>query len=392
MTGPLVRGWCPSLYEPMAAADGLIARIKPFVHGLHADDLRLIADLATLHGSGAIELTSRANLQVRGLSEANAACFAKAVAAAGLASADPAAERRRNIQTTGDCGPKLLALARELEAWLQRASALDALPSKFGFVFSAGQPVDADIVVMGEDAPLIRIAGAPLAMAASDPLTALQTLALSFVNLAGRLSPPPRRMKALVERMGARTLLAQAGLSETPARASARYGREVFEGFDLGVVFGAMDSASLRAVADLSDQYGDGRVRLLPERRLRLCQVATEGRAALSQAAQQAGFAIHAADPRLRLRACVGRHGCARTLADVRADALALAPLLPANAILHVSGCVKGCAHPRAADVTLAATGAYRYDVVLQGAAGDAPTSRDLTLDQIAHDLQAQDR
>jgi precorrin-3B synthase len=392
MTAPLVRGWCPSLYEPMAAADGLIARIKPFVHGLFADDLRLIADLADLHGSGAIELTSRANLQVRGLTQVNAPRFAKAVAAAGLASPDPAAERRRNIQVTGDCGPKLLSLARDLEVWLQRASALDALPSKFGFAFTAGQPVEADIVIAGEDAPLIRIAGAPLAATASDPLTALQTLTLGFVNLAGRLSPPPRRMKALVERMSARTLLAQAGLSETPARTSARYGREVLEDFDLGVVFGVLDSARLHAVADLADRYGDGRVRPLPDRRLRLCKVATEGRATLSQAALQAGFAVHTGDPRLRLRACIGRHGCARTLADVRADALALAPLLPANAILHVSGCVKGCAHPRAADVTLAATGAYRYDVVLQGAAGDAPTSRDLTLDQIAHDLQAQDR
>ena len=392
MTAPLVRGWCPSLYEPMAAADGLIARIKPFVQGLYADDLRLIADLADLYGSGAIELTSRANLQVRGLTEANAPRFAKAVASAGLASLDPAAERRRNIITTGDCGPKLLALARELEVWLQRASALGALPSKFGFAFTAGQPVDGDIVVSGEDAPVIRLAGSPIYTHAPDALAALQTLTLDFVNYAGRMSPPPRRMKALVERVSAHTLLAQAGLTETAVRSSARYGREVFEGFDMSVVLGALDTASLRAIADLADQYGDGRVRLLPDRRLRIGKVAPHVRAALSQAAAQAGFAVDAGDPRLRLRACVGRQGCARTAADVRTDALALAPLLPGRAILHVSGCAKGCAHPRAAELTLAATGADRYDLILDGAPGDPATYRDLTLAQAAQYLQAKHR
>ncbi|MHB8283747.1 MAG: hypothetical protein ACYDD1_03635 [Caulobacteraceae bacterium] len=392
MTAPLVRGWCPSLYEPMAAADGLIARVKPFVHGLYADDLRLIADLAELYGSGAIDLTSRANLQVRGLTEAGARRFAKAVASAGLASLDPAAERRRNIQLTGDCGPRLMALAQELEAWLQRASALGSLPSKFGFGFTAGQPVDADIVVRGEDAPVIRLAGSAIDTSAVDPLAALQTLTLGFVNYAGRLSPPPRRMKALVERMGERSLLVQAGLSETTARTSARYGREVFEGFDLGVVFGALSSASLRTVADLADHYGDGRIRLLPERRLRLCKVMPDRRAALSQAALDAGFAVHTADPRSRLRACIGRQGCERTQADVRADALSLAALLTGTAILHVSGCSKGCAHPRAAEVTLAATGVDRYDLILNGAPGDAPRYRDLTLAQAAQYLQVETR
>jgi precorrin-3B synthase len=374
----------------MAAADGLIARVKPFVRGLYAADLRLVADLAALHGSGMIELTSRANLQVRGLTEAGAARFAKAVASAGLASPDPHAERRRNIQVAGDCGPKLLALATDLEAWIQRASALASLPSKFGFAFTAGQPVEADIVVYNEETPLIRLAGSALHTSGSDALTALQTLALRFVHYAERLSPPPHRMKALVERMGAPALFAQAGLSERPTRISASYGREAAEGFHLGVVFGSLDSLSLRAVADLADHYGDGQVRLLPSRRLRLCKVATARRAALAQAAVQAGFIVNPGDPRLRLRACVGRQGCARAQADVRDDALTLSPLMPDGAVLHVSGCIKGCAHPRAAELTLAATGAGRYDVVFDGAAGDPPTYRDLTLAEIVQNLQAQ--
>jgi precorrin-3B synthase len=373
----------------MAARDGLIARVKPYVSGLSAADVRLIADLAAQHGSGLIDLTSRANLQVRGLSEASAARFADAVAAVGLASADPQAERRRNIVIAGDCGPGLLALASALEAWLEGPQA-PSLPSKFGFAFTAGEPVDADIVVQGGQSPVIRLAGSLIAASASDSLAALRALALSFAAQAERLSPPPHRMKALVERMGAATLLEQAGVLERGADVAMSEDVEASAGFDLGVVFGALDSEALRAVADLAERYGDGRLRLLAGRRLRLGGVAPGARGELAQAAECVGLVVDPADPRLRLRACVGRRGCARTEADVRADALTLSSSLPRGSLLHVSGCSKGCAHPGAADVTLAGTGADRYDLILGAAPADPPTSRDLTLLQIAQHLQAQ--
>ncbi len=389
MSAPLIRGWCPSLYEPMAARDGLIARVKPYVSGLSAADIRLIADLAARHGSGLIDLTGRANLQIRGLSEASAARFADAVAAAGLASVDPDAERRRNILIAGDCGPKLLALATALEVWLQDADALASLPSKFGFAFTAGEPVDADIVVQGEQASVIRLAGSQIAASSPDLLAALQALTLSFIVQAERLSPSPRRMKTLVECAGAPTVLEDAGLLGHGADVAVSEDSEASVGFDLGVVFGALDSAGLRAVADLAERYGDGRLRLLPGRRLRLGGVPRGAHEELAHAAEEAGFVVDPADARLRLRACVGRRGCARTEADVRADALALSPILPAGAVLHVSGCIKGCAHPGAADVTLAATGADRYDLILGDAAAAPPTARDLTLARIAQYLQA---
>jgi precorrin-3B synthase len=374
----------------MAARDGLIARVKPYVSGLSAADVRLIADLAEQHGSGLIDLTSRANLQVRGLSEASAPRFAAAVAAARLASVDPDAERRRNILIAGDCGPGLLALATALETWLQDADALAWLPSKFGFAFTAGEPVDADIVVQGEQVPVIRLAGSQIAASAPDSLAGLQALTLSFIAQAERLSPRPRRMKALVARAGAPAVLEQAGVLGRGAPVVVSEDPEATVGFDLGVVFGALDSAGLRVVADLAGRYGDGRLKLLPRRRLKLCGVSPGARAELAQAVARAGFVVDPADPRLRLRACVGRRGCARTEADVRVYALTLSSSLPRGSVLHVSGCSKGCAHQGAADVTLVATGADRYDLILSGAPADPPTSRDLTLLQIAQHLRTQ--
>ncbi len=61
------RGWCPSLSRPMASGDGLIVRLHPPGGLLRADDARLVADAARECGNGLLDVTSRGNLQIRGL-------------------------------------------------------------------------------------------------------------------------------------------------------------------------------------------------------------------------------------------------------------------------------------------------------------------------------------
>ena len=104
MSGPEIKGWCPSLFEPMAAGDGLLVRIKPRVAGIGAAQLKKLADAAEAYGSGQIEITNRANFQLRGLSAETVAPFAEAMHAAGLAGTDAATERRRNIIAAARAG------------------------------------------------------------------------------------------------------------------------------------------------------------------------------------------------------------------------------------------------------------------------------------------------
>jgi hypothetical protein len=54
--------------------------------------------------------------------------------------------------------------------------------------------------------------------------------------------------------------------------------------------------------------------------------------------------------PAADVSACTGRPGCAKALADVRADALAALSRLPGGRV-HVSGCARRCGAPRAAHV-----------------------------------------
>ena len=69
--------------------------------------------------------------------------------------------------------------------------------------------------------------------------------------------------------------------------------------------------------------------------------------------------------PAATVSACIGRPGCATSLADVRADARAALPHLP-EARVHVSGCPRRCGAPRAVHVDALALpdGGYLVDGV----------------------------
>ncbi len=389
MSAPHVRGWCPSLHEPMAAADGLIVRVKPHVRGLTAADLRHIAGAADAQGAERIELTRRGAMQKRGLDEAGASAFATAMVQAGLASADPAVERRRNLQLHPTSGAGLRALAEDVEAWLEQDDALAVLPAKFSFGFSPVPAFEADILALGAEGQTLLIGGR-LAVEAPAPLAAIQRLVRAFIELSAGLAPPPRRMKTLLAAVGEPAFLARVGLSV--AAAPPRHPVEppvgaATGGVGLGVMFGELTPATLRLVADMAERFGDGRVALAPGRTIWFGGIAPSHVEPLLAEAERAGFIVRPHDRRLRLQACVGRPSCAHANADVRADALHLLPFAPA-AGLHVSGCAKGCAHPAPAAVTLVGRPEPgRYDLILNGAPQDAPAHPNLTLDEIADRL-----
>ena len=146
----------------MRTGDGLLSRVKPPGGRLTAAAARCVAQAAMLHGSGVIELTGRGNLQVRGLTDASAPRFAAAMVAAGLASADANAERRRNVMPTPLAGddPEVAAdaapLAAAIEAMLAAEPALSALPGKFSFAVEGG-----GVLALSEPADiLVRTDGA----------------------------------------------------------------------------------------------------------------------------------------------------------------------------------------------------------------------------------------
>jgi len=93
------------------------------------------------------------------------------------------------------------------------------------------------------------------------------------------------------------------------------------------------------------------------------------------------GFITTTDDPRLDISACIGSAGCASGHFAARELASRLAQTIRPKGELHVSGCAKGCAHPRRAALTLVGR-ADGYGLVIDGKAGDTPRTL-LKADQI---------
>lgn len=142
-------------------------------------------------------------------------------------------------------------------------------------------------------------------------------------------------------------------------------------GCGLGVPVGRLDADGAAALADLAGQFGDGHLRPAPWHAVFLANVPADRSRELLRRARDLGFAVDPAFVRVRVFACSGVTGCrggkfdtkrnARAVFAAVADALqghGAAPLRPLT--VHLSGCIKGCAHRRQSDVfALERSGGY---------------------------------
>lgn len=379
MSAAMVKGWCPGALRPMQSGDGLVVRVRPFGGRLEAAQIAGLAHLAQRHGNGLIDLTSRANLQIRGVSDSSHRLLLDGLAQLTLLDPDADTETRRNILVTPfwRVGDETQALAAELEEALAD-SALE-LPTKFGFAIDdgtsrvlAGNSADVRIERDRAGGLLVRADGARLGrpVARGEAVTTALALADWFVAFGG--ASGGRGRMAAHAAAGAILPEALRGDAEpAPITAAARPGLYP-QGAMVGVAFGQMPHATLNQFAGCGHA-----LRMTPWR-----MVLSEGKRTMPSAA---GLITEAYDPALRVIACSGAPRCREAHADTRALAAALAPNIGGAARLHVSGCAKGCAHAGAAAITLVATGAG-FDLVRGGSTRDEPILRGLDGDDIVRD------
>ncbi|MCQ8277091.1 precorrin-3B synthase [Acetobacteraceae bacterium KSS8] len=382
-----VRGWCPDLFSPMRSGDGLLLRIKPRFGRIDATACNALAMLALRHGNGAVEITNRANLQFRGFSEASAAAFAEAALEHGLAHPDPALERRRNIMVSplaGDdplCAPDTRDLALVLEAAL-REPAFAHLPGKFGFLVDGGgvlplSSVRADIALRAvPEGWRVEAGDTGLPCNGSDAAGIALQLALNL--------PPGERVSDGTA-LSARGRLSAAPIDAPDAIPPKAVGPIGTGLFGVGAAPGQFDAHALRRLAELSARFGDGVLRLSPFRSILAGGLDQAGMRAIPTVLSD--LLIDPADPRLRTAACIGRPSCAQASVAAAADAARLAPLVPQGAVLHVSGCDKGCAHPGMTPLVLVGRDGG-YDLVRNGRAKDQPVLCGIAPDDLAGTIQ----
>ncbi len=352
------KGWCPGAHRPMPSGDGLILRVRPRLGRLDAAQVMRLCDAAGRYGSGILELTSRANLQIRGVTEDGFPPLLEALDALGLIDADTGAEARRNVVVAplwrdGDDTQRIAA------ALLARLHELPPLPAKFGFAVDAGAApvlggVGADVrIERGADGRLIvRADGAVTGQAVPDPVAAALALAGWFAANSGEAAGRMARLKA-----------PEGGAAPAAAEPAPEPGATAL-GPLVGAPFGQVEAAALAA---LVRESGAAAVRVTPWRSLLL-----EGGGRVPAP----GFVDRPCNPLMAVDACAGAPACSAATVETRRLARVLAGRVSGR--LHVSGCAKGCARARPADVVLVGRDG-RFDLVLGGRAGDAPVATGLT-------------
>ncbi len=374
---PRIQGWCPGALRPMLSGDGLVVRIRPHAGRLTPAQAVGIAALSHQYGNGMIDLTSRANLQLRGVTQAAHPALVEGLRHLDLIDGNPEVEARRNIVVTpfwnADDGtlPLATALAEALAA-----SDAPTLPGKFGFAVDCGEQAvlrstSADIrIERGQHGYMVRAEGFSTGATVADfeAVPAAMELARWFLasggGTAGRgrmaalapIHPLPARFQAT---------------AVFPASAARPQPGPVAPGWLVGAEFGQLQAETL---ADLSTL---GALRITPWQML-LVEGAT-------CAPHVAGLITEANDPRLRVVACTGAPGCLQAAAATRPLAPTLAAHVPAGRLLHVSGCAKGCAPPTAA-LTLVAT-PTGFDLIRHGTASSPPELRALSPETITSHL-----
>ena len=138
---PEIKGWCPGALRPMPSGDGLVVRIRPPLGRLTPAQAAAIARAASTHGNGIIDLSARANLQLRGVTEASHGMLIDDLRAQGLIDPDIETESLRNLIVTPFRNATTADLAATLTAALAR---MPQLPGKFGFALDTGPPPHAD--------------------------------------------------------------------------------------------------------------------------------------------------------------------------------------------------------------------------------------------------------
>lgn len=372
MSAPQIKGWCPGAYRPMMAADGLVVRIRPRLARLEAAQAMGLCNLARQFGHGYLDLTNRANLQIRGVAEGDHAALLRSLGDLGLLDADPALEGRRNILVTpfwqaGDMAHRLAL------ALLARLSELPDLPAKVGFAIDcAARPLlaaySADLRIERAASGLILRADGTAAGRAVSEDTAIPALIEMAHWLAAHITPNRRRMACVT----AATPLPPAWCDTPPLSAapSVRIGVQA-DGALIGAAFGHVDATALTRVIRAQ---GLAAIRVTPWRALFL-----EG----GTPPDEADFVTDPDDPLMRVDACPGAPCCPSASVPTRDLARRLAPHI--SGTLHVSGCSKGCARKRSADVTLIGREG-RFDMLRQGCAENTPEQYGLS----PHDILAQ--
>lgn len=377
------RDRCPGVLALHDAEDGGLARIRLPGGRISAGQLEAVAEAAEL-GSGLVELTARANLQVRGLPLMAGADLAALLGAAGLLPSAPH-DRVRNILASPLAGrhPRSLAATDEIVAELDRGicadPALADLPGRFLFAIDDGSGLalgrGADLTLAATRSGRVEaaefallIAGAPTSarVAAGEAVGLALRAARAFLEIRADERGHAWRVHELADgrgrvagAVGARIQPFRRAMANGMAGPLAPGVRRQNDGRVAVTALAPLGRLERETLGELAELLGARSVeaRLSPWRTVTAVDVPTSQAQLLSQALRRLGLIVATGSGWSGLSTCAGLGYCAKAQLDVRAAAERRAVERTAGAPAeHWSACERRCGE-LAAPIAVAAEG-----------------------------------
>jgi precorrin-3B synthase len=412
-TTPPRRGACPGLSAPMPTGDGLLVRLRP-IGTVSLAAFKELCGAARAYGNGVVEITARGSIQVRGLAAASAPRFADTITSLGIAAEDGVPVISNAL--AGLDSDELIdagAFAADLRRALARTSLPGRLAPKVSVAIDGGgalklgslsadirmsarkasDDVMLDVYVGGGAGSAVPLGAVAAANGVETAVRLLEVIAQWARGARARDILAAGKIDSFREALSSCSALCQASTSyyereeqkdvdgrEKPGHDGNPIGtyrlRDESFACGIGLAFGHSDTPTLQQLADAAEAASAHGVRIAPGRALLAVGLTGNSATTFTPAAERLGFITRADDSRRHVIACAGAPICASAHIAARTMAPSIAEIaacyLDDSFKIHISGCAKGCAHPRPAALTIVGTPAG-YGVVADGSVRDQP-------------------
>jgi ferredoxin-nitrite reductase len=410
---PLPLVTCPGLFYGSEAQDGILSRMRIPGGILNYAQALAIADLIDQYAADYVQVTNRANLQIRGLAENIHPDVFSNLQKLGISSRLLEIDPIRNIMASPTAGidPQQLLDTRPLvqafDNYLQSHPELAALSPKFSVGFDGGELVSIcdrrnDITLVAQHSPAhdysFRLylnldgknsfdTGVVIWANYLSVLAALTQVYLTYCSSQPQSQRKPRLrhlladwgVEAYLEKVECYLELTWQRMTEERTQVGQNYNhlgihqqhQPGLSYIGIALPLGRLASQQLRELADLAQIYGNGTIRLTPWQNLLLSDLPNSQLPEIKQCLGLREFNWEATRLDSTMVACAGSTGCASAATDTQSQALALARDFrqrlkldqPIN--IHFSGCEKSCAQHHPSDIALVGNQAMidSYDV-----------------------------
>lgn len=360
-----IKGWCPSYLTPAQGKDGLFLRITPDKGYLSLKKALLICNVSIKYGNGLIDLTNRGRIQIRGIKDKDLNNINNILVENNIIKQN---NNNLIISPFWKKNDKNIYFYQLLK---KSFLSFPSLPDKFCIAVDLGEsPVlselSADIRLehAKNGQMIIRADGSPLGKKITSEDLVENTILLSEY-FAKNFSKKTRRMSQLINK----NFINNNWFQTLPADYKLPSMSVISKiGIYFGTKFGRVESNNLKNLLMSSKPT---RIRITPYRSF----ILEKGSDVVDK-----NFVNNMKAPISKIHACPGIFSCSSSSINTHKIASEISYLT--NKEVHVSGCVKGCAHPKKSNITLVGNEGL-IDVIYDGKPTDKPNMKLLSREEV---------